>query len=341
MNTAEFDYSLTPQLIAQTPVEPRDHSRLMVLHRNSGRIEYRHFFELADILQPGEILVFNDSRVIPARLRGHKLSGGKVEFLLLRRLSEATWESLVKPARRVKVGDKVKISPSQGSGEKVIWGEILASHENGLRVVHFSDETLLEELGEVPLPPYIHTSLEDPERYQTIYAHEKGSVAAPTAGLHFTQSLFDKLTERGIEFAFITLHVGLDSFRPVQASDPHDHPMHQEYVEIDEETATKLAQAKAEGRHLTAVGTTVVRALEQAAFDGELKPFSGWTSLFILPGYQFKAVDSLITNFHLPRSTLLMLVSAFAGKELIDRAYQEAIRLGYRFYSFGDAMLIL
>jgi S-adenosylmethionine:tRNA ribosyltransferase-isomerase len=339
MNIAEFDYFLPPQLIAQTPLEPRDHSRLMLLHRESGQIEHRHFKEMADILQPGEILVFNKSLVIPARLRGHKSSGGKVEFLLLHRLSEATWEALVKPARRVRVGDKIKINSNQEG--KILWSEILESRENGLRVVHFSDEILLEELGEVPLPPYIHTPLKDPERYQTIYAEEKGSVAAPTAGLHFTRSLLDRLTEKGIEFAFITLHISLDSFRPVRVADPHEHPMHQEYVEIDKETATRLAQAKAEGKRVIAVGTTAVRALEQAAIDGELKPFKGWTGLFILPGYQFKVVDSLITNFHLPRSTLLMLVSAFAGKKLIAQAYQEAINLGYRFYSFGDAMLVL
>jgi len=346
MKTSEFDYSLPAGLIAQTPMEPRDHSRLMVLHRGHGSIEHRRFFEIVDFLQPGDVLVLNDSRVIPARLRGQREGGGKAEILLLRRLDPGIWEALVRPARKVKVGERITVTgeeqESPGSSTSV---EVLERGEQGLRTIRFAEEALLEELGQTPLPPYIHIPLSDPERYQTVYARVKGSVAAPTAGLHFTPKLLDKFAQKGIDLAFVTLHVGLDSFRPIRVEDPQQHPMHREYGELTEEAAAKLVSAKAKGGRIICVGTTAVRLLEQAALAASeaerLKPFKGWTSLFILPGHQFRLVDGLITNFHLPRSTLLMLVCAFAGKGLIDRAYQEAIRLGYRFYSFGDAMLII
>lgn len=346
MKTSEFDYLLPAELIAQTPMEPRDHSRLMVLHRGNGSIEHRRFFEIADFLKPGDILLLNNSRVIPARLRGQREGGGKAEILLLRRLDPSIWEALVRPARRVKVGEKIKvIGGEHESLESSTLVEVLERGEQGLRIIHFAEEALLEKLGQTPLPPYIHTPLSDRERYQTVYAKVKGSVAAPTAGLHFTPHLLDKFAEKEIDLAFVTLHVGLDSFRPIRVEDPHQHPMHREYGELTEELTTKIASAKAKGSRIICVGTTTVRLLEQAALTASeaeiLKPFKGWTSLFILPGHQFRLVDGLITNFHLPRSTLLMLVCAFAGKGLIDHAYQEAIRLGYRFYSFGDAMLII
>ncbi len=344
MRTSDFDYRLPTELIAQTPIEPRDHSRLIVLHRADGSLEHRRFFEVVDFLKPGDVLVLNYSRVIPARLPGQREGGGKVEVLLLRRLENDLWETLVKPAKHVKIGGKIKIV-ADDEQEGYIWGEVLGTGEEGLRTIRFAEEGLLEKLGQTPLPPYIHTSLSDSERYQTVYAKVKGSVAAPTAGLHFTPSLLDECQEKGVELAFVTLHVGLDSFRPIRVEDLRQHPMHKEYGEISEAVAAKLTTAKAEGRRIVCVGTTTVRLLEQAALAGDeaqvLKPFQGWADLFILPGHQFCFVDGLITNFHLPRSTLLMLVCAFAGKELIDHAYQEAIRLGYRFYSFGDAMLIL
>lgn len=343
MKTSEFDYLLPVELIAQTPIEPRDNSRLMVLHRANSSVEHHHFFEITDLLEPGDVLVLNDSRVIPARLRGRRESGGKVEFLLLRRLEVGIWEALVKPSRSVKVGDKIVIIADGAESSTLV--EVLERGEEGLRTIQFAEEELLEKLGQTPLPPYIHTPLSDPGRYQTVYARAKGSVAAPTAGLHLTSQLLDEFQTKGIELAFVTLHVGLDSFCPVRVEDPHQHPMHSEYGELTEEAAAKLSRAKAEGRRIVCVGTTAVRLLEQAALEsGEVlgvKPFSGWTSLFIFPGHRFRLVDCLITNFHLPRSTLLMLVCAFAGKELIDRAYQEAIRSGYRFYSFGDGMMIL
>ncbi len=343
MKTSDFDYKLPIELIAQTPAEPRDHSRLMVLNRADGSIEHHHFFEIVNFLKSGDVLVFNDSRVIPARLKGRREDGGKAEILLLRYLEDKLWEALVKPARQIKLGDKIRIL----ANGKQRWFEIeiIGKGEEGLRVIRFSDEMPLERLGEVPLPPYIHTPLSDLERYQTVYARVKGSVAAPTAGLHFTPELLDKVRAKGVELVFVTLHVGLDSFRPVRVEEPSQHPVHREYCELNEDVATKLTTAKEEGRRIICVGTTAVRTLEQAALSTgkaqSLKPFKGWASLLILPSHSFRLVDVLITNFHLPRSTLLMLVSAFAGKELIDHAYQEAIRLGYRFYSFGDCMLIV
>ena len=336
MKTSDFDYHLPSEFIAQTPIEPRDHSRLMVIHRADGSIEHRHFFEIVDFLRPGDVLVFNDSRVMPARLIGRKEgSGGKVEILLLRRLSPSLWETLVRPARRVNVGMRVAFADD-------LHGEIEQSGAGAIRVVKFSDEEALERAGQMPLPPYIHIPLGDPERYQTVYSRVNGSIAAPTAGLHFTPALLQRVEEKGVQFAFVTLHVGLDTFSPVRVEDPRNHPMHKEHGQITPEVAQQLNEAKAGGRRIICVGTTTVRLLEQAAHKRKrIEAFQGWTDLLVLPGHRFRTLDGLITNFHLPRSTLLMLVSAFAGKEFIQRAYHEAMRLGYRFYSFGDAMLIL
>jgi S-adenosylmethionine:tRNA ribosyltransferase-isomerase len=309
----------------------------MVLRRHDGSLEHRHFFDLVDYLKPGDVLVCNDSRVLPARLLGHKVDGGgRVEFLLLRRLSPGVWEALAKPGRRLRVGTEVEIG-----GEPCLRSQVLSKDESGIITIRLSDETAIERLGAVPLPPYIHTPLPDAERYQTVYAKVKGSVAAPTAGLHFTPQLMDKIREKGVEFAFVTLHVGLDSFRPLQVDDPRQHHLHREYCELSPEAAQRLNRAKEEGGRVICVGTTSVRAVEEAAQGGELKPYKSWTELYILPGYRFRVVDALITNFHLPRSTLLLLVSAFVGRKRIFAAYEEAMRLGYRFYSFGDAMLIL
>jgi S-adenosylmethionine:tRNA ribosyltransferase-isomerase len=289
-------------------------------------------------LRAGDVLVFNDSRVIPARLSGKKLdTGGRVELLLLKRLDEAVWEALVKPGKRVSVGARIEIE----GGDRV-QAEVIGRGEDGIKFIRFSDETLLLQLGRVPLPPYIHRPLTDPERYQTVYARVPGSVAAPTAGLHFTPGLLDKIGQKGIYCLFVTLHVGLDSFRPVTEDDPREHHIHREYGNLSPEVAHQLSRAKAEGRRVICVGTTTVRLVEAAAQASKaLEPFDDWVSLFALPGYEFRIVDGIITNFHLPRSTLLMLVCAFAGRAFIDKAYQEAISQQYRFYSFGDAMLIL
>jgi S-adenosylmethionine:tRNA ribosyltransferase-isomerase len=350
MKTAEFDYHLPKELIAQFPIEPRDASRLMVLDRQTGAIAHRVFRDLPEYLAAGDVLVCNNSRVIPARLFGRKVpTGGKVELLLVAKRGERVWEVLTK-GRKVIMGTQIKLDRDHGDG---IIGTVIGQEREGTRLMEFETaiEPLLDELGIIPLPPYIHEPLEDPERYQTIYARVKGSVAAPTAGLHFTPQLMNELEAKGVEFAFVTLNIGLDTFRPVKAENIEDHQMHSEYCQLSPEVAERLNRAKAEGRRIIAVGTTSVRVLETAARQKskndlrpeacELRPFSGWTDLFIYPGYRFRAVDALITNFHLPRSTLLMLVAAFAGKELIDRAYREAIRRRYRFYSFGDAMLIL
>ena len=339
MRTSDFDYELPLERIAQTAVEPRDHSRLMVLSRKDGDMEHRHFYEVGDYLRSGDVLVCNDSRVIPARLLGRKVGGGaKVELLLLRRLERGVWEALARPGRRLKAGTRVEL----GEGY-IIEAQIIEKKETGTVIVSFPNEEALAKAGAVPLPPYIHTPLTNPERYQTVYAQEKGSVAAPTAGLHFTPELMDKLRGKGVRFVFVTLHLGLDSFRPVQVDDPGEHVIHKEYGELTPEVARELNQVKAEGRRVICVGTSAVRMLEHAAGGNEdgVKPFTGWVDLFIWPGHRFKMVDALITNFHLPRSTLLMLVSAFAGRELILQAYLEAMNLNYRFYSFGDAMLII
>ena len=342
MKTSDFDYFLPWELIAQTPVEPRDQSRLMVLNRSDGSIKHHNFFEITDYLRAGDILVFNNSRVIPARLKGRKVdSGGRVEILLLCRLDTNIWEALVKPGKRVNIGTRVEIT---NEGETKLLAEVTGLRQDGIKVISFSDETLLPELGEIPLPPYIHVPLVHPERYQTSYASAAGSVAAPTAGLHFTPELLSNIEQMGVHCLFVTLHVGLDTFRPVRVDDPLEHPIYNEYGVLAQGVASQLSQAKAEGRRVICVGTTTVRIIEQAAQVSSslpVEPFEGWVSLFILPGYQFRMVDALITNFHLPKSTLLMLVTAFAGRDFVNRSYKEAIASNYRFYSFGDAMLIL
>ena len=338
MRTSDFDYHLPPELIAQTPVEPRDHSRLMVLNRSDGLVKHRRFFEIVDYLAGGDVLVFNDSRVIPARLSGKKVgTGGRVELLLLKRLDGSVWEVLLKPGKRVSIGTRLEI-------EGKVMAEVIGLGEEGIKLINFSDGALLPQLGRVPLPPYIKSPLTDPERYQTVYARVLGSVAAPTAGLHFTPELLSRIEQKGVRLLFVTLHVGLDSFRPVTEDDPLKHPIHREYGDLSAEVANELSRAKTEGRRVICVGTTTVRLVEAAAQASQasvLEPFSGWVSLFALPGHQFRIASGVITNFHLPRSTLLMLVCAFAGKDFIDKAYREAISRQYRFYSFGDAMLVL
>jgi len=347
MKTSDFDYFLPAELIAQTAVEPRDESRLMVLNRSDGSLEHRKFFEIVDYLRAGDVLVFNDSRVIPARLKGRKLSsGGRVEILLLRRLNSSAWEALVNPGKRVNAGTRVEITGNSTDGRQAvkILGEVTETRQNGIKILEFSDETLLPRVGEIPLPPYIHTPLANPERYQTVYAAVDGSVAAPTAGLHFTPQLLSRIEQKGVHCQFVTLHVGLDTFQPVREDNPLEHRIYREYGVITPEVASQLSQARAEGQRIICVGTTTVRIIEEAARNSKasvLEPFADWVSLFILPGYQFRMTDALITNFHLPKSTLLMLVTTFTGKASITQAYQEAIAACYRFYSFGDAMLIL
>ena len=342
MKTSDFDYQLPPELIAQTPIEPRDSSRFMVINRYSGVIENRHFSEITDYLLAGDVLVFNDSRVLPARLKGKKVTtGGKVELLLLRRAGANQWEALIKPGKRVNVGTEIEITDSSETGTLA---EITGEGEDGVKIVRFADEAQIFELGEIPLPPYIRAPLTDPERYQTVYARAMGSVAAPTAGLHFTPGLMEKLNKKNIRCLFVTLHVGLDTFLPVREDNPREHHLHKEYGVMSEKVARDLTQARADGRRIVAVGTTAVRVLEEAAQRSHLpgiQPFADWVSMFILPGHDFRLVDAMITNFHLPRSTLLMLVTAFGGEDLIKRAYEKAIAERYRFYSFGDAMLIL
>ena len=343
MKTSEFDYSLPQELIAQTPIEPRSQSRLMVVNRSDGSLEHHRFFEIIDYLREGDVLVFNNSLVIPARLKGRRgANEGKVEILLLRRLSLNLWETLVKPARRIKVGTVIEITGNKPGVS--VTAETMSAGEESSRVMKFSDEKLLPELGEIPLPPYIRTPLTDPSRYQTVYADVAGSVAAPTAGLHFTPELIDKIRAKGVRCLFTTLHIGLDTFQPVREDDPLEHKIHKEYGVLSQEVAEELSKARREGRRIICVGTTATRLVEaaaQASSPDEIQPFNGWVDLFILPGHRFRVVDALITNFHLPRSTLLMLVTAFGGKELIDKAYREAIARQYRFYSFGDAMLII
>ncbi len=345
MKTSDFDYTLPTELIAQTAVEPRDDSRLMVLNRSDSSIEHHKFLEIVDYLRAGDVLVFNDSRVIPARLNGKKTdSNGKVEILLLRRANNSGWEALVKPGKRVNVGTRIEITNNSDSRQPKLLAEITGLGQDGIKVIQFSDEALLPGMGEIPLPPYIHVPLTNPERYQTVYAAVAGSVAAPTAGLHFTPQLLNRIQQKGIHCCFVTLHVGLDTFRPVREDNPREHPIYKEYGVITQEVASQLSRAKAEGRRIICVGTTAVRIIEQAAQSSKasvVEPFEGWVSLFILPGYQFRMVDALVTNFHLPRSTLLMLVTAFAGRDVINQAYGEAIASRYRFYSFGDAMLII
>jgi S-adenosylmethionine:tRNA ribosyltransferase-isomerase len=347
VKTSDFDYSLPPELIAQTPLETRDRSRLMVLDRQDGSIAHRHFFELTDYLREGDVLVFNDSRVIPARLFGRRVdTGGKVEMLLLRRREANVWEVLARHARRLHPGTLIEIT---GGSEKAdapadpVFAEITGQGRPGIKLVRFSDETKLNGRGEIPLPPYIHTPLADPERYQTVYSKVDGSVASTTAGLHFVPEMLKGLEKKGVQCLFVTLHIGLDTFSPVRVDDPREHHIHTEDGFISQDVAARLTLAKQEGRRIICVGTTAVRIVEQAAQSGDnpLSPFAGPVNLFILPGYRFRIVDAMITNFHLPRSTLLMLVAAFTGQELIAQAYQAAIAARYRFYSFGDAMLIL
>jgi S-adenosylmethionine:tRNA ribosyltransferase-isomerase len=358
VKTSDFDYDLPVELIAQTPLEPRDASRLMVLDRASGRIGHHHFGDLPQFLRPGDLLVGNDSRVIPARLKGAKPSGGAVEILLLRPASEAAWECLV-GGKGLRPGVKVAIHGERKADAAI--ATILAQTESGGRLVAFEPpvENWLWQAGQVPLPPYIHEPLRDPERYQTVYSRIEGSAASSTAGLHFTPELLLRLRDDGVRLALVTLHIGLDTFRPVQTEEIEAHRIHREWASLSPETARAVNETRLAGGRIIAVGTTVVRVLESAARralalqpcqeDSEatacgwqtVASFAGETDLFIRPGHRFQAVDVLVTNYHLPRSTLLMLVSAFAGKELIDRAYAEAIRERYRFYSFGDAMLIV
>jgi len=345
MRTADFDYELPPQRIAQQPLEPRDASRLLVLRRDSGEIQHRHFRDLPEYLRPGDLLVCNESRVVPARLRGQReRTGGRVEVLLLRRLESRRWEALLR-GRRVRPGLELVFGAPEGP---FLRAEVEEVRPDGTRLLRFASdvEEVLDTLGAIPLPPYIHEPLAVAERYQTIYGRVAGSVAAPTAGLHFTPRLIEQLQRQGVRFAFLVLHIGVDTFRPVETEDLEDHSMHAEWCRVPPEVAAAVGETRRAGRRVVAVGTTAVRALEAAAQAGEaggeaMAPFEGWTRLFIYPGYRFRAVDVMITNFHLPRSTLLMLVSAFVGRETIVRTYREAIVLGYRFYSFGDAMLIL
>jgi len=340
LKTSDFDYNLPPEFIAQTPIEPRDASRLLVLERASGELTHTHFKEIGEYLAPGDLLVVNRTRVIPARLYARKVpTGGRVELLLLNRRDEHTWEALV-GGKRLGAGKKLEVEDGPAA-------EIIEQLDGARRLLRFEEtvEPFLEHAGHVPLPPYIHTTLQDPERYQTVYAQELGSAAAPTAGLHFTPRLIEALKAQDIGFAELTLHVGLDTFAPVTVERPEDHPIHTEWCQLPPETAQRVNAAKRDGGRIVAVGTTSVRVLESAAHHAKpgqaVGAFEGPTSLFILPGYQFRVVDTLITNFHLPRSTLLMLVCAFAGRERVLAAYQAAIQHGYRFYSFGDAMLIL
>jgi S-adenosylmethionine:tRNA ribosyltransferase-isomerase len=346
MRTSDFDYHLPPELIAQTPLEPRDASRLLVLDRATGRMEHSRFSDLLHYLHPGDLLVLNESRVIPARLRGRRNdTGGKVELLLLRREGPGIWQALAKPGRRLRPGVTLTLeAAADGPASQV---EVLAAAADGIKRVRLTQEDAIYQMGEVPLPPYIRRRLEDPERYQTVYARHPGSVAAPTAGLHFTRAMLERLGQAGVQLAFVTLHVGLDTFGPVHSEDPTEHNIHTEEYELGAEAAAALNRARAQGRRIIAVGTTSVRVLEQVAQGmgesglQELAPVQGRANLFILPGHRFRLVDAMITNFHLPRTTLLMLVSAFAGRERVLRAYQEAITRRYRFYSFGDAMLIV
>ncbi len=347
MKTSDFDYPLPKDLIAQTPMEPRDHSRLMVVSRKDGSVHHRLFYDLPEYLRSGDVLVHNDSRVMPARLKGRRTdTGGRVELLLLHRLEDrqapGTWRALVKPGHRLRPGAEFEIPGGNGG----VRGKVLSVEPNGDRTVRLEGEERLRSLGTMPLPPYIHEPLQDPERYQTVYARVEGSVAAPTAGLHFTPELLGRVRGMGVQTVFVTLHVGWGSFRPVKTEDISTHDLHSEYWELSQEAADAVNAARREGRRVISVGTTAVRLLEQAASlgresDGELRAGSGWADLFITPGYRFRVVDTLVTNFHLPRSTLLMLTCAFAGRELVLRAYREAAERRYRFYSFGDAMLIL
>lgn len=341
LTTEDFDFDLPEELIAQTPLTDRSSSRLLVLDSKTGKMQDKHFYDIIDELHPGDALVMNDTRVLPARLYGQKEdTGGHLEVLLLNNTEGDVWETLVKPAKRARAG--TKISFGDGRLKAVVEEEL----EHGGRMIRFSYEGIflenLEALGEMPLPPYIKKKLDDPERYQTVYAKENGSAAAPTAGLHFTEELLNKIQEKGIELVYLTLHVGLGTFRPVSVENIEDHDMHSEFYRLTEDSAERLNQVKNEGGRIVAVGTTSIRTLETIGtkFEGKIKADSGWTDIFITPGYQWKIVDAFSTNFHLPKSTLVMMVSAFAGRDNILTAYQHAVEERYRFFSFGDAMFV-
>lgn len=340
MKTSDFYYDLPQELIAQDPLEDRSSSRLLHLSMKDGSVEHRHFTDILDYLKEGDCLVVNDTRVIPARLYGHKEeTGALIEILLLKRRENDIWECLVKPGKKARPGAKIVF------GDGILKGEIIDVVEEGNRLIQFQYEGIFEEildqLGEMPLPPYITHKLEDKNRYQTVYAKNDGSAAAPTAGLHFTQELLQKVQEKGVKIAHVTLHVGLGTFRPVKVDDVENHHMHSEFYVVEEDQAKLINDTKKQGGRVISVGTTSCRTLESATGeDGVLRPGSGWTEIFIYPGYQFKMIDGLITNFHLPESTLMMLVSALAGKDRIMAAYEEAVKERYRFFSFGDAMFI-
>lgn len=337
MLVTDFDYELPQELIAQHPMEPRDHSRLLVVDKHTGEIQHKHFYDLVDYLRPGDVLVFNDTRVIPARLHGTKDTGAHVEVFLLTRRDATDWEVLVRPGKKLQVGARINFSDELSC-------EVIEHTDFGGRVVRFKYEGIFEEildrLGETPLPPYITAPLEDKERYQTVYNRERGSAAAPTAGLHFTKELLAKIKELGCEEVFVTLHVGLGTFRPVSEANIEDHKMHKEFYTVSQEAADAINKAKAEGRRIIAVGTTAVRTLESAGADGTLRAGGNWTNIFIYPGYKFRFVDELVTNFHLPQSTLLMLVSTLATRDIMLATYKKAVEEKYRFFSFGDAMFI-
>lgn len=338
MQVEDYDYYLPQELIAQTPIEPRDHSRLLLVDRTKKTVEHKHFYDLVSYLQPGDLLIMNDTKVIPARLIGHKETGAKVEVFLLHRHSQDTWEALVRPGKKLLPGATVSF------GDK-LQAEILDKTDFGGRMVRFIFdgvfEEILDELGQTPLPPYIHEQLQDKSRYQTVYAKVDGSAAAPTAGLHFTPELMQLIRDKGVDIGFVTLHVGLGTFRPVSAKDIRDHVMHSEYFVVSDETVQKVAQARQRGGRVIAIGTTAVRTLESAAeHGGMIRAGAGVTNIFIYPGYDFQVVNALVTNFHLPQSTLMMLVSALAGRERMLDVYRQAVEEKYRFFSFGDAMFI-
>ena len=342
MKTSDFYFDLPQELIAQDPLEDRSSSRLLVLGKETGSIEHKHFYDILEYLREGDCLVLNNTKVIPARLYGvREGTGAMIEILLLKRKENNVWETLVKPGKKAKPGTKIIF------GDGLLVGEVLEIVEEGNRLIQFTYEGVFEEildqLGQMPLPPYITHELKDKNRYQTVYAKYEGSAAAPTAGLHFTPQLLEKVKEKGVGIAEVTLHVGLGTFRPVKVEDVTQHHMHSEFYEVTEEAASIIKNTKARGGRVICVGTTSCRTIESAAarFDGDIKACSGWTDIFIYPGYQFRLLDGLITNFHLPESTLLMLVSALAGKERVLAAYEEAVKEKYRFFSFGDAMLII
>ena len=339
MKISEFDFHLPEELIAQEPIAPRDMSRLLVLNREEQSIDHKIFRQLTEVLEKDDLLILNQTKVLPARLLGSKDTGANIELLLLKRTKGDYWECLVKPGKKLKPGTKV----SFGDGE--LQGEITDYTDSGERIVHFTYEGIFEEvldrLGEMPLPPYIQKELEDKDRYQTVYAKEQGSAAAPTAGLHFTEELLEQLKNKGINIAFLTLHVGLGTFRSVKCENIEEHKMHSEYYSISKETAQLINQTKDMGRRVVAVGTTCIRTLETVGnAEGRVEESSGWTDIFIYPGHKFKVVDAIITNFHLPKSSLIMLISAFAGTDFVKKSYEVAIEEKYRFYSFGDAMFI-